>query len=291
MNILESALIDQNTRLWQQPNAGLSRPNGLVSRVQSEELLRIMGPCSLESVEQIETMLRVLGNQVDAVRAPGKKPRTRPVSPNGELLFEGIGLSQTAVILDELLATHPQLMFASETMSGTDLLTLHSRLGLAWIGSRTQQQETCRDIGESANTAQIPVMIKNPLSPDLELFLGMIENTILGSKNAIPLLLCLRGRAPVTTSERHEWRYVPNLEWLPILTEAFPQLPVLIDPSHMLLKPDLTPENVADLIEQAVDAGAKGYVVELNTPQHPSQTDPGTDAEKTLNVLTQRKLI
>lgn len=289
MPALESQLILENTHLWQKESIS-SRDNPVIQRIGSGELLRIMGPCALQSTEQVEDMLHIIGHDADVVRAPGKKPRTRPVSPKGERMFEGIGLDKAKAIYHEIMSRFPQTVFASEVMSGSDIITLGESIGLGWIGSRTQQQETCRDVGTAAQQLELPIMIKNPMSADLELFLGMIENTILGSENTVPLLICLRGTVPVNDEQRSEWRNVPNLHWLPILLEAFPQLPIIIDPSHMLKKNTLTPEKIGDIVSQAKDQGARGYIIEVNTPAHPSLTDPGVNAEEMMNVLAQKNL-
>lgn len=290
MSALESAVITANTQLWKTDSYPFTNDR-VASRLAAGELVRIFGPCSITSTEQVLAMMKVIAGQVDLVRAPGKKPRTRPVTPKGELLFEGIGMKQAAEIMREVIAKYPQTLFASEIMEAGDLDPVSTALGLAWIGSRTIQQATCREIGAKALEAQVPVMVKNPMVPELELMLGMMENTILGSKMAVPTLLCLRGFMTVTESEKNLWRYASNLYLIPKLLAEFPDLPIIIDPSHMLPKHRLRPTEVADLVEAGVQLGAKGYIVELHTPEHPSKTDPGTDAEQTLNLFAKRGLL
>jgi 3-deoxy-D-arabino-heptulosonate 7-phosphate (DAHP) synthase len=290
MSAPESQLITDNSQLWKRPEAEVRQPNPIVARIQAGQLVRIMGPCSLMSVEQLEAILEVIEGNVDGVRAPGKKPRTRPVSPQGERLFEGIGLREAKRVYRRIVLRHPQLLFASEVMSGKDLKALQQWLALPWIGSRTQEQETCRDIGKAAAEAQLPVMVKNPLVADLELMMGMIENTIIGAESAIPVMLCLRGTIPTEGTDTNVWRNKDNIDWIPALKRAFPNLPIILDPSHMLKKNALTPRNVVDLVKKGVDLGANGFIIELHTPKFPSITDPGTHAEETLDLLVRENL-
>jgi chorismate mutase len=290
MPTLESAVISANTQLWKPENYPFDQRR-VMERLAASELLRIFGPCSLTSTEQLVDMLAIIADYVDLMRGNGKKPRTRPFSPLGKLLFEGIGMEAAAKIFAEVIQQYPQVLFAAEIMSGRDLKAIAQYLGLDWGGSRTQEQESLRSIGAGSAEAGLPLMIKNPLTNNPELMLGMMENAILGSNMTVPILLCLRGFDPTTNEEKKLWRNVPNLDLIPGIKKAFPDLPIIIDPSHMFLKQNLTPKSVAELVRQGKDLGANGYIIELHTPKHPSITDPGTDASETLEELDKRNLL
>lgn len=287
---LTSKLMSDTMRYWEPGQFPLAK-NTIAERYAAGKLIRIFGPCSLISVPQILDMLAIISKYVDLMRAPGDKPRTRPVKPTGELEFDGIGSAAAGRIYAEVVREFPQLLFASEIMVAEVLKLIHHQLGLVWVGSRSQEKRTNQEIGAAAAEYKLPVMIKNPMVPDLQMYLGMIENVILGSGGKVPVMACLRGISAVGTDMEGKARNIPNYEWIKLLKQEFPQMPIIIDPSHMPNKADLTPVVVAETVRIAVAEGADGYMVELNTPDYPSKTDPGTSAVKTLEEFEKRGLL
>lgn len=288
--LLTSPQLTQNTELWKPGNYPFAKDR-IAQRYQAGELIRIFGPCSLVSTPQILDMLALIAPYVDLVRAPGEKPRTRPFNSKGELEFEGIGMPAAAKIMAEVIQQYPQILFASEIMTGDTLPIIAQHLGLAWVGSRTQEKRTNREIGAVAAEAQLPVMVKNPMTADLAMYLGMLENVWIGAKGTVPLIACLRGISSAGTEKASQSRNESNVSWVKILKASFPGMPIIIDPSHMPLKSQLKPTVVADTVREAIDAGADGYMVELHTPSHPSITDPGTPTAETLEEFEKRGLL
>lgn len=288
--LLTSPQITQNTELWKAGNYPFAKDR-IAKRYQAGELIRMFGPCSLVSTAQILDMLALIAPYVDLVRAPGEKPRTRPFDANGKIAFEGIGMPAAATIMAAVVQRHPQVLFASEIMTGDTLPIIAEHLGLAWVGSRTQEKRTNREIGAAAAEAQLPVMVKNPMTADLAMYLGMMENVWIGSTGTVPIMACLRGISSAGTDRAQHSRNDSNVGWVKVLKSSFPGMPIIIDPSHMPLKDQLKPDVVADTVLEAVEAGADGYLVELNTPAFPSITDPGTPADATLEAFEKRGLL
>ncbi len=286
----ESLQISQNTELWQPGHYPFVKDR-LAQRLNADALIRMFGPCSLVSTPQVLDMLALIAPYVDYVRAPGKKPRTRPFNTKGEREFEGIGMHQAGKIMAEVIAEYPQVLFASEIMVGKDLKPVADYLGLVWVGSRTQEARTNREIGAAAAKAKLPVMVKNPMTADLSMYLGMMENIWIGANGVVPILACLRGISSAGTEKATHSRNDENTNWVKAIKKTFPNMPVIIDPSHMPLKSDLKPAFVADIVAKAVSEGANGYLVELNTPDYPSLTDPGTAAKETLEEFNNRGLL
>lgn len=298
MSKLESKLITDNTKLWETwlPN---SQSAPLVERVRSGRPVRIIGPCAVQTSQQVEAILAVTASHSDGVRLPDKKPRTRPVKPDGTAVFLGIGHKQALQIYTTVQQDHPNLPICVETMSEADINTLAAAgiLGLAWSGSRTQEQESLHNLGQAANAVNIPMMIKNPLAPDDDLFLGMMENWLLGASLAVPLLTCVRGNTSYTAEQKRQWRNPPNIDLVSRLRQSFPGLPIILDPSHMVKPPTTSNEavnrlnTVVQLIKQGMEAGATGYMTEVHHPDHPSWTDPGENVFELMNQLDKNNLL
>lgn len=295
---LESKLISDNTRLWNTWKP-MPQAQGIADRLRSGKLVRFIGPCALQSEEQALAIAEVIAPYSDGIRLPDKKPRTRPVTKDGRDLFFGIGHDRAIPIYQAVTERYQHLAIGAETMSGADIRRLAATglLGFAWSGSRTQEQESLQGLGRAAQTTNTLMMVKNPLAPDAEMFLGMLENGIIGARNKIPFMVCIRGEVPVLTSDKELWRNRPNFELLDSLVESFPDLPVIVDVSHMVKAPkDELSEakrlrTVGDLLQEAVNRGARGYLVEVHHPDHRSMTDPGENVYNLMNLLGKRCLI
>lgn len=305
---LESKLISDSAQLW---GTWESNPQsrGIVDRLKSGKPVRLIGPCAAQTKDQVLSILEVTASHSDGVRLPDKKPRTRPVRPDGSVNFTGIGHGEVLSIYRTIGAKYPRLAIGAETMSGADvhLLAAAGILGFAWSGSRTQEQETLRELGSAASETNTLMMIKNPLTPDQEMYLGMMENWILGpigienwtinSKGTIPFMACIRGESPTTTEDKAIWRNTPNINLIDVLARSFPSLPIIIDPSHMVKAPidEMSKAKrlrlVVDLIRTGLDHGAKGYMVEVHHPNHRSLTDPGENVYELMNELDRYNLI
>lgn len=299
MSKIKSELITQNTKIWNKPN---ENPKIELIRAQLQsDILRILGPCALQDETQATKLLAILSGNADLLRAPVLKPRTNRFNADGNMGYTGIGIEQGLEIYKHLNEQNTGVGIATEVMSAQHLRSLGSEIELAWIGSRTQDQYLLESIGEAAVEMQVPIMIKNAMIPDLEFDIGRINNVIWGINQAskklnlppVPVMVCLRGTNPGHLQSNY--RNIPNWEAIDALKDAFPGLPIIIDPSHILKKNVMSPQSVLELLINAFNrpSGHKpnGYIVEVHHTEHPSVTDPGVEVNALLELLAQTNLL
>lgn len=215
----------------------------------SEHVL-IAGPCSAESPQQIESIAKGLrGSNVEMFRAGVWKPRTRPGS------FEGIGseaLSWMETARDILNV--PLTVEVANTAHVE--AALKAGIDVLWIGARTTVNPfSVQEICEALKGTDIPVMVKNPINPDLQLWLGAIERLNKVGINKVAGIH--RG-----FSDPYEKRYRNKPEWsMPIhLKRILPGISVVCDPSHICG----TREIIASVSQRAVNFGLDGLMIETH---------------------------
>ncbi|HUX54426.1 MAG TPA: chorismate mutase [Williamwhitmania sp.] len=219
------------------------------------EPLIIAGPCSAETEEQVmatATQLKVDG-RVHVFRAGIWKPRTQPNS------FEGVG----SIGLEWLRRVKRETGLAVATEIGSAKHAFEAikyGVDLLWIGARTTSNPfAMQEIAESLRGVDIPVLVKNPLSPDLDLWLGAIER--LHAVGIRKLGAIHRG---FFTWEKTELRNQPSWHIPLEMMRKFPELPVLCDPSHISGKRELVPS----IAQRAFDIRMHGLMVETHiTPE------------------------
>lgn len=208
----------------------------------------IAGPCSAESEEQVMTTARSLASKgVKMFRAGIWKPRTKPGG------FEGVGAvglpwlkrvkEETGMYIAIEVATRDHVMEALE--AGVDIL---------WIGARTTVNPfAVQEIADALQGIDIPVFIKNPVNPDLELWIGAIERIYRAGIRRIAAIH--RG---FSSYDKKIYRNLP-LWHIPIeLRRRYPALPIFCDPSHIGGKREL----IAPICQQAMDLSFDGLLVE-----------------------------
>ena len=235
--------------------------------------LVIAGPCSAESEEQVLKIAHQL-KKTDAtiLRAGIWKPRTRPGN------FEGvgeIGLKWLKRAKDET-----GLLTATEVANPKHVeLALKNDIDLLWIGARTTVSPfVVQEIAEALKGTDKIVLVKNPVNPDLALWLGAVER--LHTSNIDKLGVIHRG-----FSTYEKTRYRNNPEWqIPIdLQNQFPDLPLILDPSHIAGRRAI----IFDLCQTALDLNFDGLMIET----HHDPDNAWSDAKqqitpKTLDQLT-----
>ncbi len=216
--------------------------------VSAQRPLLIAGPCSAETEEQVMTTARELAAiGVRLFRAGLWKPRTKPGG------FEGVGgrglawlervRRETGMAVATEVATHEHVEAALK--AGVDLL---------WVGARTTANPfAMQELADTLRGCDIPVLVKNPVSPDLELWIGGIERLYNAGLRRIGAIH--RGFGAV---DRHLYRNPP--QWsIPIeLHRRYPRLPLICDPSHIGGRRD----RVAPLSQQAMDLEFDGLIIE-----------------------------
>ena len=213
--------------------------------------LVIAGPCSAETEEQVLHIAQALKDTDATVyRAGIWKPRTRPG------MFEGVG----AIGLKWLQKAKQEtgMLIATEVANPTHVqLALEHDVDVLWIGARsTVSPFIVQEIADSLQGTDKIVMVKNPVNPDLALWLGAIER--LYKADIKKLGAIHRG---FSTYEKTKYRNIP--EWqLPIeLQNRFPDLPLICDPSHITGKRDM----VFDVCQTALDLNYDGLMVETHS--------------------------
>jgi chorismate mutase len=213
--------------------------------------LVIAGPCSAETEDQVLKIAHELKNSdVSIFRAGIWKPRTRPG------MFEGVG----AIGLKWLQKVKEEtgLLIATEVANSNHVkLALDHDVDILWIGARsTVSPFIIQEIADALEGTDKIVLVKNPVNPDLALWLGGIER--LYSANIKKLGVIHRG---FSTYEKTNYRNNP--EWqLPIeLQNRFPNLPLICDPSHIAGRRDI----LQDISQTALDLNFDGLMIETHT--------------------------
>ncbi len=211
----------------------------------------ISGPCSAESEQQVIATAKELAKcpNVKVFRAGIWKPRTRPDS------FEGVGSAG----LDWLKKVKEQTSFltTTEVASARHVrLCLEKEVDILWIGARTTVNPfLIQEIADELKGVDIPVFIKNPVNPDLGLWLGAFER--LYNAGIKKLAAIHRG---FSTYEETEYRNKPHWE-IPIeLKRLLPDLSLICDPSHIGGERKL----IEPISQMALDFGMKGLMIETH---------------------------
>jgi chorismate mutase len=213
--------------------------------------LIIAGPCSAESEEQLiatAVALKATG-RVHLFRAGLWKPRSRPSS------FAGEGVRALGWL--RRVKAETGLPVTVEVASPEHAAAcLEAGIDAVWLGARTVSNPFSVDAIVSALLGtDIPVMVKNPLSPDLDLWIGAIERVY--SAGIRKIAAVHRGFTPY---DKSRYRNLPKWELAIELRSRIPSLPVICDPSHMSGKASLVPETA----QKALDMNMAGLMVEVH---------------------------
>ncbi len=210
--------------------------------------LVIAGPCSAETEEQVVKIAHQLKDtDVTALRAGIWKPRTRPGN------FEGVGSLGLKWL--QTAKKETGLLTATEVANPHHVeLALKHDVDILWIGARsTVSPFIVQDIADACKGIKNPVLIKNPINPDLALWLGAVERFYTADVKNLGVIH--RG---FSTYEKTKYRNIP--EWqIPIdLKAKFPDLPVILDPSHIAGRRDI----IQDLCQTGLDLNFDGMIIE-----------------------------
>ena len=220
----------------------------LLSGVDTKRPLVIAGPCSAESEEQVMETATLLKKQgVKIFRVGIWKPRTKPGG------FEGVG----EVGLPWLRRVQQELdMYVAVEVANAKHVAeaLKGGVDMLWVGARTTANPfSVQEIANVLKGVDIPVLVKNPVNPDLDLWIGAIER--LHNAGIRKLGAIHRG---FSTFDKKIFRNLP--QWhIPIeLHRQMPNLPLICDPSHIGGKREL----IAPLSQQAMDLNFDGLIIE-----------------------------
>ncbi len=232
----------------------------------------IAGPCSAETEEQMVTTARELAstNKVDILRAGIWKPRTRPGK------FEGvgeIGLSWLQTAKEQTgLSTMTEVASTQQAQ-----LALKYNIDAVWIGARTVSNPfAVQEVADSLKGIDIPVFIKNPTSPDLELWIGAVER--IASSGIKNIALIHRGFSSYGVKD---YRNAPMWHLALEMKRRFQNLPFIIDPSHIAGKRDL----LLEIAQHAIDLQYDGLMIESHI--HPDCAWSDAQQQVTPTVLNE----
>jgi chorismate mutase len=211
--------------------------------------LIISGPCSAETEEQVfETATRLAATgKVDMIRAGIWKPRTRPGS------FEGIGTKGLPWLQKARKATG--LPVTIEVATGKQVEdALHFDVDVLWIGARTTVNPfSVQEVADALRGVDVPVLIKNPINPDLELWTGAVERVAKAGIKQIGLIH--RGFSSYGNTE---YRNAPMWHLAIEMKRRNPELMMINDPSHISGRRDI----LLDVAQKAIDLDFDGLIIE-----------------------------
>lgn len=215
-----------------------------------EHPLVIAGPCSAETEQQVLKIAHDLKDSDATVfRAGIWKPRTRPGN------FEGVG----ALGLKWLQKAKEEtgLKITTEVANANHVeLALKHDVDILWIGARTTVSPfIVQDIADALRGTDKPVLIKNPVNPDLSLWLGAVERFYTADVKNLGVIH--RG---FSTYEKTRYRNNPEWQVAVDLQNRFPDLPLILDPSHIAGRRDI----IFDLSQTALDLNYDGLMIETH---------------------------
>lgn len=219
----------------------------------------IAGPCSAETEEQVMTTAKQLASKgCHIFRAGVWKPRTKPGG------FEGNG--EQALPWMQRVKEETGMLTATEVATPEHVeLALKYGIDVLWIGARTSANPfAMQQIADSLQGVDTVVLVKNPVNPDLELWIGALER--INGAGITRLGAIHRG---FSSYEKKLYRNNPMWQIPMELHRRIPALPIFSDPSHIGGRRDL----VAPLCQQAMDLGMEGLIVESHCSPEQAWSD------------------
>ena len=208
----------------------------------------IAGPCSAETQEQVMETAKGLKNLgINVYRAGIWKPRTHPGS------FEGVGAEGLRWM--QQAKKEYGLKISTEVASEKHVFEcLKFGVDLVWLGARTTANPfLVQEIADALKDTDIPVLVKNPVNPDLDLWIGALER--LNRAGIRKLGVIHRG---FSTFEKIKYRNDPQWQVAVELRSRFPQLPFFVDPSHL----GGSKEYIREISQRSLDLGFEGLMIE-----------------------------
>jgi chorismate mutase len=230
--------------------------------------LVIAGPCSAETEDQVMQIARELkDSDVSIFRAGIWKPRTRPGG------FEGVG--EIGLKWLQKAKAETGLLMATEVANATHVkLALEHDIDVLWIGARTTVNPfAVQEIADALKDTEKIVLVKNPVNPDLALWIGGVER--LYNAGIKKLGVIHRG---FSTYEKTKYRNIPEWQIAIELQNRFPDLPLICDPSHITGKRDM----IQEVSQQALDLNYDGLIIETHIDPENAWSDAAQQVTPTV---------
>lgn len=237
--------------------------------IENKRPLVIAGPCSAETEEQVMATAKALAkNDIKIFRAGVWKPRTKPGG------FEGNG--EKALPWLKRVKEETGMLIATEVATPKHVeASLNAGVDILWVGARTTANPfAVQELADSLKGVDVPVLVKNPVNPDLELWIGALERI---NQAGIERLGAIhRG---FSSYDKKIYRNLPMWQ-IPIeLRRRIPTLPLVCDPSHIGGRRDL----IAPLCQQAMDLGMDGLIIESH--RNPDEAWSDASQQVTPDIL------
>lgn len=230
-----------------------------LSGVEDKRPVIIAGPCSAETEEQVMDTATLLSKKgIRIFRAGIWKPRTKPGG------FEGVGVAGLAWM--KRVREELGMLTATEVATPRHVeAALDAGIDLLWVGARTVTNPfAMQELADALKGNDVPVLVKNPVNPDLELWIGGLER--INGAGIKRLGVIHRG---FSSYDKRIYRNLPMWH-IPIeLRRRYPNLPIFGDPSHIGGAREL----VAPLCQQAMDLGFNGLMVESHSTPDAAWSD------------------
>ena len=230
-----------------------------MSGVEDKRPVIIAGPCSAETEEQVmDTATQLSKKGIRIFRAGIWKPRTKPGG------FEGVGVAGLAWM--KRVREELGMLTATEVATPRHVeAALDAGIDLLWVGARTVTNPfAMQELADALKGNDVPVLVKNPVNPDLELWIGGLER--INGAGIKRLGVIHRG---FSSYDKRIYRNLPMWH-IPIeLRRRYPNLPIFGDPSHIGGAREL----VAPLCQQAMDLGFNGLMVESHSTPDAAWSD------------------
>lgn len=238
-----------------------------------EHPIVIAGPCSAETEEQVLKIAHELkDSKVSVFRAGIWKPRTRPGG------FEGVG--EIGLKWLQKAKEETGMLMSTEVATAAHVkLALEYNIDILWIGARTTANPfAVQEIADTLKGTDKIILIKNPVNPDLSLWLGGVERLYnAGIKN---LGVIHRG---FSTYEKTKYRNIPEWQIAIDLQNKFPDLPLIIDPSHITGNREM----IYEVSQEALDLNYDGLIIET----HNDPENAWSDAAQQVTPTVLKKII
>lgn len=242
-----------------------------LNRISAGIPLIIAGPCSAETKEQVLNISHQLdGSKATVFRAGVWKPRTRPGS------FEGVG--DKALKWLQQVKAETGLKIAIEVAKPRHVeLAIKHDIDVLWIGARsTVNPFTVQELADSLKGTDRIILVKNPINPDLELWIGAVERLLKSNVNNIGVIH--RGFSSYTVTN---YRNQPNWQ-IPIdFKTRFPDIPMICDPSHICGRRDC----IEKIAQTALDLQYDGLMIETHNDPDSAWSD--ADQQVTPEIFKQ----
>jgi len=235
--------------------------------------LIIAGPCSAETEDQLyETSKKLKEQNINIIRAGIWKPRTRPNN------FEGIGTEALKWIQN--IKKELNVKFAIEVASPHHVFeAVKHGIDMLWIGARsTVNPFTVQEIADALNGLDIPVLVKNPINPDMSLWLGALER--ISNAGVTKLGAIHRG---FSSTQNTKYRNIPMWQIPLELKSNMPNLPLICDPSHIAGNREM----IFEISQRALDLDYDGLIIE----SHRDPDNAWSDARQQITPETLHELL